>query len=155
MTDDRFDGYVRHMQDLIAEFGWAIQAVMGDEETVPFCYTVGLASKDLPELAVFGLPAPVAGAILNDLAARAVAGVEFGDGLMLHDVVDALPVMIVEVIDSTKHLTLANRIGRRTPADPQVRAWQVVFPDAQGRWPWAPESDVATLPLLGAVPDLG
>lgn len=153
-SKDPMDDYLNKISDLIDEHGWAVQWVGGDPTQVSFAYTVGLFTRGLPEILIFGLPDDVAQPILNDLAARATSGAGFTDGLVLRDVVAGFPVVLVEVIDSSAYLTVANALARTVSGDRQVRAWQVVFPDAVGRWPWDTGSRVAATPMLGAVPCL-
>ena len=42
--------YDRYLDDLIARFGWAIQAVAPDRARAPLAYTIGLTRFDVPEL---------------------------------------------------------------------------------------------------------
>jgi hypothetical protein len=152
--NELMDEYMDSIVEIIQEHGWAVQWVGGDQENVPFAYTVGLFIKALPEFVVFGLPPHISQPILNDLAARAVKGERVTDGQVLHDVLRGFPAAVVEVIDTTGHLSVANALARSLGIESQVRAWQVVYPDAANRWPWEPGSNVVLSPLLGAVPTL-
>ena len=141
-----------------ANYGWAVQGVApGEEDDGPqFQYTVGLAAHDRPELIVFGLRHDIGQTILNDLAQRVRDGEQFTAGQTLPDVfAHDYPCLLIEVIDTSEHLTVANRLYRRT--DPfgariPVGALQLVFQDSAHRWPWEPDSAVADMPLLGPAP---
>ena len=75
-----FDQYDAWQRDTIRRHGWAIQAVLGDEEGPPFAYTVGLAGFGHAELILFATTQATAAAVLNELgehvraACRLVAG---------------------------------------------------------------------------------
>jgi hypothetical protein len=80
-------------------------------------------------------------------------GATYADGQVLHDVVDGYPVRLLDVLDSSEHLIVANALAGQTGhGHGPVAALQVVFPDPRGRWPWQPGSTVAGLPVLGAAP---
>lgn len=161
MSDDwdpaTLDAYDRRMLGLVEKFGFAVQGVFPDTNSgggePGFCYTVGLAAQRLPELILFGLPPTVAQSLLNDLGSRMRAGTtQVAAGDTVWGLVRGYPVRLVEVTDSREHLTISNRFAGGPSA---VAALQVVFPDAQGRWPWESESGVSGLPVLGPVPAEG
>lgn len=104
-----------------------------EDDPPPFAYTVGRTAKGRPELLITGpLPPPVAGAILNDAAARddesplepgqAVGGLLQG-GYVLQ-VVEADP------LAGEMYQALAFYDGQ------DVRALQLVWPDQDGLFPW-------------------
>lgn len=152
------DKYLDTVVKAIAEHGVMIQGVFAgedDEPAPPFAYTVGLAMEDHPELIVFGLPMETAQAILNDLAIERVlkGRKNLTAGQELRDVVKNYPVRLVQVVDSSTHLTVANALFQQEPEP--IAALQVVFPDRDGRWPWDPQCSpkVASMPLLGVWED--
>jgi hypothetical protein len=64
----QFDQYDTWLRETIRRCGWALQAVLGDdEEGPPFAYTVGLSGFDHPELVLFATSQATAAAVLNDL----------------------------------------------------------------------------------------
>lgn len=91
---DSMEQYDAWQQDTIRRYGWALQAVPGDEDAPPFVYTVGLAALGHPELILFATAQATAAAVLNDLgelvrAGRVLAagervGVRNGDVHLLH-----------------------------------------------------------------------
>lgn len=144
--------YERHARELIAEHGWMVQAVFGDEAGRPdFAYTVGLTAAGKPELIIFGLSAEPATYILND-AARRVADGEPGweHGRLVPQLLKGGYDPLLVAVDDLEDLALA----RRFYPDTQVRgALQLVYPDADHRWPWQPGSPNHRMPILGQVPE--
>ena len=59
------DQYEAWQRDTIRRHGWALQAVLGDEESPPFVYTVGLAGFRHAELILFATTQATAAAVLN------------------------------------------------------------------------------------------
>ncbi len=68
---DQYDAWQR---DTIRRHGWALQAVLGDEESPPFVYTVGLAGFRHAELILFATTQATAAAVLNELGELVRAG---------------------------------------------------------------------------------
>lgn len=143
-------GWLSHLQGLAARRGWALQWVGPGDGQLQFCYTVGLAAFDLPELVVFGPDQQDAARLLNTLGERMRAGRRYADGDPIDDVWPHARLM--EVLDSREHLIMAHPVARsRRP----LPALQVIYPDRDGRWPWQPGSRIADVPILGIVPDVG
>lgn len=140
--------YMQQVTERIAEFGHTYQHVTGGGSDVPFTYTVGLTAQGFPELIVFGLPPQTSQAVLGPVVDRIKAGEEFSNGQLLTKVLAGFPVMMIEVTD-TEELRVAHVAAG---PDRAVRAWQVVFPDAQGQWPWDWGSRVSGQPVLGDPP---
>jgi hypothetical protein len=70
----QFDQYDAWQRDTIRRHGWALQAVLGDEEEPPFVYTVGLSGFAHPELIVFATSQATAARVLNELGELVRAG---------------------------------------------------------------------------------
>lgn len=146
----RMAEYLDETRALVAEHGWAVQGVFsvaGEENPGPnFLYTVGLSTYDAPEFIVFGVAMEVGHAVLNGMGAKVRDGARFQAGDLLDDVLDGYNVRLVEVHDTTEHLTVANRVyGLPDP----VRALQIVLPDKAGRFPWDPDCELSWQPVLG------
>lgn len=149
------DDYDRKMLALINQYGLAVQGVGGDDQHAEFQYTVGLAGHDMPEFIVYGLPMQVGQQILNHiggLALRGTAPFEAGDTVI--NLVGNFPVRLLRVVDTDEDLRVSNRIYG-DPNRVQVEALQIVFPDAESRWPWDAGSGVGSLPVQGPVVDSG
>lgn len=147
------EDYFESCRKIIAEFGVLIQYVMGDATEPPFAYTVGLAAKDHPELIIFGLSPDVSRSVLNHIALPIVhddenARCQPGPSDQVFKGTEA---RFIEVVDSDEHLTVANSMFA-IPGQGPLDALQIVYPDADGVWPWESGSKVASEPLLGIAP---
>lgn len=147
------DDYLDRVVETIVEHKVCIQAVGAGEKEPAFAYTIGLQggveAPEHPEIIVFGLPFSVAHTVLNDLASKVLEeGVTLSPGEERHDVFRGFPARFLEVKDSTEHLCVANALFGE---DGPIPALQLIFPDAEGRWPWDADSGVAAMPLLGEV----
>jgi len=147
--------HLKRMVALIERHGWAVQGVTcGGRGRPEFAYTVGLLTLGEPEFIIFGAPFGAACGVLDDLAARVRDGARYTHGQVLDDVIAPQPVVLLEVADTTQHLLIAQQFAAAEPVRPrQVRAWQVVYPDDDGRWPWQPGFAVPDLPILGLIPE--
>lgn len=135
------DPRVRDTIDRIRRFGWVVNSVTdicedcraaGATPEITLTYTVGLALRGTPELAVYGLDSTRGYAVLQEIVD--LLAVEdwtpiVDSGLEL--TVDALdvPVRVIEMID-TLDLVDARSLF------PDVPALQVVWADEHGRYPW-------------------
>lgn len=112
-----------------------------DDPGPDFTYTTGLAEQEHPELIVFGLPAPVAGQILNDMTRRILDGHTYRSGQEHAGLLDGGVPLRIHALPpdmSARHLTLSHRLYA-TP-DRVVPALQVVWPArADGGWPGEPD----------------
>lgn len=125
---------VMKMRDSIAAHGVALWYVFDAEP--PFAYTVGMRAFDAPEMVVFSVTQQVAKWTLNNFAFRVRDGVQrFEAGQLVDGVLTDFPVYLLDVTDSSDHLTLSNQMYRTAGGSP-VPALQVVVPDLSGRWPW-------------------
>jgi hypothetical protein len=118
------------VQPMIDRFGWAVQSVERTGMRAPFSYTVGLTRRDLPELVLTGQTPSSSAAVLNDAAQ------------LLHE--RALPqpgevltvaghgFEVVAVPHPEAHLFIATGLY----GEGAVTALQLVWADAQQRWPW-------------------
>jgi len=135
-----------NLDEIIKNVG---HAVIGTEidpilpgQFISMAYTVGLADKGLPELVVFSLPMEHAQIILNTAAEMLKAG-----KLPIDEPVEGIANMpsVLKRIDpemTDGYLNIAN-----LRANKNVDALQLVWPDAQGKFPWDPSFN-ADLMLL-------
>ncbi|MFC4946819.1 DUF4262 domain-containing protein [Pseudonocardia sp. GCM10023141] len=120
------DQYEAWQRETIRRHGWALQAVLGDEESPPFVYTVGLSGFAHPELILFATSQATAATVLNDLGELVREGRRFEAGELV-----ALPSGAVHLLgfpDSEDWLFGANALYR-LPGDPAVPALLVVPDD--------------------------
>ena len=121
------------IRGLVREGGWLVQAVDG---WPPFAYTIGLWSRGLPELCVFGLDPSVAQRVLNGLGDAVAAGTPIEDESELR--LDEWELRAFRIPNPAEVVLTANWFYRRRPRQ-SVPALQIVYPDAHGVWPWEPD----------------
>ena len=120
---DQYDAWQR---ETIRRHGWALQAVLGDEEGPPFVYTVGLSGFDHPELILFATSQATAATVLNDLGECVRAGHSLVAGQLAH--LRSGPVRLLEFPESAQWLLAANELYRPV-GGPPVPALLVVPDD--------------------------
>ena len=135
------DPLVQSTIDTIRRHGWAVTAVSelcecGSPECTPpdcsFAYTTGLGLHSIPELAVYGLDAYTAGAVLADLMDLLH---RYDWRSLVDDAVDIpvslldVPVRLIEMVDKAD-LLITNELFPDSPA------LQAVWPDELGSYPW-------------------
>lgn len=151
-VDARAAAVVDDVRAKIAREGFAVIGVFPTPERpgVPFAYTVGMTARELPELAIYGLPISQAHQVLN-WAVRQIAdggrapepghrieGV-FGEGM------DLAAVEMADTHDLAKVVEVYGSVGS---------ALQLCWPDADGLMPWEQGSKVGQheQPVYGAAP---
>jgi hypothetical protein len=135
------------MASLVEEYGWAIQAVVGDRVHPPWAYTVGLTLRGLPELVVTGVRAPEARDVLNEFADSAVHHDEVLSPGQVLRCPHGSEMEVVELAHPDAHLLTAVSLFPGTT----LRALQLVWSDDRGHWPW----DVGFRSRRGGQPVLG
>ena len=115
-----------------------------------------MSGRGHPEFILFGASPDDASYILNNFAFRASDGAQsFEPGQSVLGLGDYdYPVYLAAVLDSSEHLTVANRMYR-TPGQPPVAALQICVPDDEYQWPWVSNSKNSGMPMLGEVPAVG
>lgn len=144
----RLTALAAHRGSRVAE-GHFVATVVNDappfvegEPRPPFAYTIGVTlHTGLPELAMMGVPAEVAGALFQDVFGAMQAGSSVGDGDVRDDLgtlagggalrirFEAVPADVVEDVFAQLGPFYEAR-GRTPPA-----VLQLVFPDPDGRLP--------------------
>jgi hypothetical protein len=127
--DKTTDDYLDVLRKTIKDHRWAVQFVESDNR--PFAYTIGLHEKHLPELMVTGMQAHAAAKLLNVIGGQMVA-----EGMVLRpaehiDCGGRHLIEVVEVEHPDAHLKFALSLYGSN-----VRAFQLVWADDAGRWPW-------------------
>ena len=135
--EDTLDVY----RAIVRRRGYALCAVEAEGDLPWLVHTVGLTGEGLPELVVTGAPAEVAAALLDDVAEHCILDGVPAPGQRLVTGTGTT-VELVEVHRPEAHLHVATALFAR------VRAVQLVWPDARGRYPWA-SGDRSRQPVLG------
>jgi hypothetical protein len=128
-------GGVTDLDDLrsaVRTHGWVVASSPADGARPDTTSTVGLTARGLAELVVLGLPDDVGGALLNELAARIVDGAPTDDGVPLPDLLDGAAAPVLLTVDGAVAGVPACEVYD------EVRLRQLVWPDADGRFPWHP-----------------
>jgi hypothetical protein len=120
---DQYDAWQR---ETIRRHGWALQAVLGDEESPPFVYTVGLAGFAHAELILFATSQATAATVLNDLGELVRSGRRLHAGEQVR--VRSGEVHLLTFPQSEQWLFAANDLYRM-PDGPPVPALLVVPDD--------------------------
>jgi Domain of unknown function (DUF4262) len=134
----------------VAEYGWHLQGVHGSEESPPFAYSIGFYhTLHAPEVIVVGLPQDVAHPILWEAYRRFERGERLGPNDSYEEFVEGYAVTFIEVSDDARdeYFGFANWFYKD-----EFPALQLVWPAADGRWPWENESLARAQPLLGPAP---
>ncbi|WP_209305823.1 DUF4262 domain-containing protein [Mycobacterium sp. PS03-16] len=122
--------YLDLLYEQILENGWTMLYI--EATPTPFAYTLGLHECGLPELLVTAVCPHCATRMLNHVASVLIREDAPPAGRRM-TLPDGQLVEFVEVSQPDAHLgTAVNMFGR------EVRALQVVWADANGRWPWSP-----------------
>lgn len=119
----------------IAEHGWHVVKVMGDDAAPGWAYTIGLHQRFAhPELAVFGMELEQMHHVLNHMAALIPTGRRFEPGE--HEgVFEGLACAVRPVEPRWLPVFFGNASWHYKSDD--VPILQVFWPDANGRFPWS------------------
>lgn len=132
------DALAERSMKRIIEQGHQIMFIMPTEESVedgsltsPFWYTVGRTVKDRPELLVTGHLGPdVASYVINTAAALDAEGKLSLGEVPADTLLGEVPCRIIEADPEAASMNHAvSAFGD------DVVAWQILWPDLQGRWP--------------------
>lgn len=135
-TKERMAELDARTHELILEHGHQITGVMPDDERAGFFYTVGRSVFDRPELLLTGNLPPRQGMnILNS-----IAFMENDGKIVIADLADGKPVRL-EGFGCDLRFVRVNAYdcemfgATNLAADLDIEAYQVIWPDAAGRWP--------------------
>jgi hypothetical protein len=136
----------------IERVGWSvIQIEDGDEPGPVYSFTVGLFhTHDHPEIILFGLQAPIAGAIINDIGAAIADGARIETGRPYDDFT-SVPVQFVAV--DPAHYRAYVGYALWLYSGPTFPMLQCVWPLKSGLFPWDagyPPQGASIQPLLSA-----
>jgi Domain of unknown function (DUF4262) len=128
--DSTVQEWLELIYEKVKENGWVVQYITG---SMPFAYTIGLHERGLPELLVTGMPPERANLVLNSVSGYLLRGGRPvpGERMLIGG---ELLLDFVQVQHPIAHLKFAYSIY-----GPDLRALQVVWPDAHGHRPWCAE----------------
>ncbi|GAA3572895.1 DUF4262 domain-containing protein [Amycolatopsis ultiminotia] len=137
--------YLNEVLERIQEYGWCVQGVLGTGARPPWAYTLGLTAQGLPELVVTGLAPHPAAMLLSAAVERVLSAGPPEPGERLELPGRPAPEAVALTAPAV-HLHFAVALY-----GPQIRALQLVHPDADGIYPWSPDyrSGQGGQPVLG------
>jgi hypothetical protein len=139
--------YVARLRDVIAEHGFAVQPVLADEDSVAYCYTVGLHESLGHEFVMAGLDIRVMQGVLHSVVGR-FAG---SSGPVAGEVLDGLLAdgfqLLMRPVESLEPFAMLRAVYGGEIAVPY---WQAVWPDRDGVFPTDASCSLSpgTQPLL-------
>ncbi|MFZ2510494.1 MAG: DUF4262 domain-containing protein [Gordonia sp. (in: high G+C Gram-positive bacteria)] len=125
------DNLVSNALNQIDAGRWAVTGVYGDELGPAFAYTTGLTEFSRPELVIYGLDPEQACGILNRTAELLIGDEQLFDTPRLAGILrppyhlTSLPALDTDELTVTRLLY-----------GPDFPAVQLIWPDADGRFPW-------------------
>jgi Domain of unknown function (DUF4262) len=137
----------------VAEYGWHFQGIYESEEHPQFGYSIGFhRTLRAPELIIVGLPLGHAHPMLWEAYRRFERGEQLGPNDFSEDFLEGYAVTFIEVSDDARdeYFGFANWFYKD-----KFPALQLVWPAADGRWPWEDEGLARAQPLLGPAPTAG
>lgn len=131
MSDDFMVNYVARLQRVIFEHGFAVQAVLGDQDSAPFCYTVGLHKSRGYELVMTGLDVTVLQGIIHSVVDR-FSSEDPTPNVPLDGLLSGGYQLLMRRVDSLGEFSML-----RAVFGPEVIVpfWQAVWPDRDGVFP--------------------
>lgn len=148
------DGYLRYVRWVVDKYGWTVQWVASSFHagTSAFAYTVGLHGLGHPELLIAALTPDASKAVLNQLGRlvrdgrKLQPGDEFGGVIAAGYTLTICGPLTADGLARYPLGVAAALYGEQPPA------LQVVWPDAEHRYPWDAAYRELTQPLLAPPP---
>ena len=142
-------GVIKQAADNIAKFGWHITGVFPTEAQADqgyYAYTTGANLRELPELIITGISLQLGAEMLNVLLNSLRAGTETVHEDSPYTELFNLPIYLRKLTPEqvTGFMTMTESYYRGNPFD----AYQFVYPDPQGRFPWDEGYDFPPQTLL-------
>lgn len=137
-TEERMAELQQQAVANILEYGCQVNCVFPDEggEGTTFHYTEGRALFEAPDLLIVGMPPQVGHAILNEAVRLQSAGeIALADGVEIPpDVLLAkYPCRVIRCDPEASEM-----YGAMNFSDKEIEAYQLVWPDPEGRFPGEP-----------------
>ncbi|MFC5480329.1 DUF4262 domain-containing protein [Massilia suwonensis] len=124
----------------IAEHGLHIINVCGEDDLPPFSYSLGIEqSLNLPELIVVGLRAEVGQSVINACYEQMRSGTPIASGMRVSGLLGGdFECLLGEVSDTNRkqYMGWTSWLYK----DAGFRAYQIIFPNTSGVFPWEAEA---------------
>ncbi|MGC0379802.1 DUF4262 domain-containing protein [Streptomyces sp. SAI-129] len=144
---DFMTAYVARLRGVIAEHGFAIQPVLGDESSAAYCYTIGLHESLGCEFVMAGLDVRVMQGLLHSLIERFAGSSGPVDGEALDGVLANGFQLLMRPVTSLEPFSMLRAVYGQETAVPY---WQAVWPNSAGIFPTDASCSLSpgTQPLL-------
>lgn len=146
-----YEDFNKALDQSIAEHGWHVIKVMGDEEGPQFCFSVGLyKSFQHPEIIIIGLDLDLGHELINLIGDEIREGVRFESGEFYEDIIEDYACCMLEVSKEHYEGWMGTAIGYYQSEDFPVL--QCVYPTVDNIYPWEeswPEELADLQPVLG------
>lgn len=124
----------------IEEFGLHIIHVREEGKLPPFSYSIGIGkSLGMPELIVIGLRHEVAHAAINECYRQMQAGAAIAPGARLKDLLGGGFECVTSEVPPERFRDYMGW-ARWLYGGDDFRAWQIVYPNTAGVFPWEPDA---------------
>ena len=139
--------YVARLRAVIAEHGFAVQAVLGGADLAPYCYTVGLHQSRGYELVMVGLDIRVMQSVMHSIVERLAGSGAPSRTVPLDGLLSGGYQLLMRPVDSLDEFSMLRAVYGR---DVVVPYWQAVWPDRDGFFPTEASCSLSlgTQPLL-------
>jgi hypothetical protein len=131
------DEYDHKLLADVANLGWHVVPVAGDESGPEYSFSVGLHfTYGHPEILVMGLPPPVAHNLINQAAALIAGGRIFRERERTDDLLQGFSCSFIPVSIDHYEAYLGYGIWFYRSLKQPFPTLQLVWPDKQGHFPW-------------------
>ncbi|MUL67176.1 hypothetical protein BOO86_22065 [Mycobacterium sp. CBMA 234] len=127
--DGTDEEYLDILRGMVRDHGWTVQFV--EDGRRPFAYTIGLHDIGLPEMMITGMQPEPSARVLGSLAHQITEDGTFLRPAMHINYQNEFLFEVVDVEHPDVHLKYAVAL-----CSPRIRAFQLVWADDRGRWPW-------------------
>lgn len=137
-----FDDYIRRGREIVRRHGWMVQAVLPDEAQPSYSYTVGLSQCPLhhPEIFMVGLHPNQARSLLNVAGEHIRGGRRYDRVTFADEIIEGYPVALMPIRSRS---TVRHSSAGRAVLGRAFDGVQMIMPDAEGRFPWENDCDLA------------
>jgi hypothetical protein len=136
------DDHDRKLLSDVENYGWHVLNIFSDESGPGYSFSVGLYHKfGHPEILVMGLSQPVAHQLINLAAGHIARGKEFQAREREEDLAQGFACSFVPILAEHYQEYLGYGIWFYRSLKQPFPAFQLVWPDKQGRLPWESNYD--------------
>jgi len=144
------DEIERRVRNDIAQHGWHVAKIEGDENVPPWAFTIGFGdSFDHAEVLVAGMSLDALHSLLNRIGDLLRAGNRFEPDQQVHDILEKFPCAF-KAVDPCWHQAFAGNAAWHH-REGEFSLLQCFWPGPEGRFPWQegfPEDLKPLQPLL-------